>query len=93
MGYTNSPARISKVHGFYLRDEIPNVANIFIDDLPIKGSASIYPDENGKPETLKENPGIRRFVWEHALDVNRIMHRIKTSRRHIFSKEASDLFA
>jgi len=77
MGYTNSPAEFQKCMVFILRDEIPNVANIFIDDLPIKGSASIYPDENGKPETLKENPGIRRFVWEHALDVNRIMHRIK----------------
>jgi len=32
------------------------VANIFIDELPIKGSASIYPDKNGKPEILEENP-------------------------------------
>ena len=21
----------------------------------------------GKPETLKENPGIQRFIWEHVL--------------------------
>lgn len=77
MGYTNSPAEFQKCMVFILRDEIPNVANIFIDDLPIKGPASIYPDAHGNPETLKENPGIRRFVWEHAVDVNRIMHRIK----------------
>ena len=77
MGYTNSPAEFQKCMVFILRDEIPQVANIFIDDLPIKGPATIYPDEDGEPETLKENPGIRRFIWEHAVDVNRIMHRIK----------------
>jgi hypothetical protein len=30
---------------FILRDEIPNPGNIFIDDLPIKGPATIYPDK------------------------------------------------
>jgi hypothetical protein len=62
---------------FILRDEIPDPANIFIDDLPIKGPATMYPDKDGKPETLPENSGIRHFIWEHALDVNRVMHRIK----------------
>ena len=77
MGYTNSPAEFQKCMVFILRDEIPNVANIFIDDLPIKGPASTYPDKDGNPETLAENSGIRRFIWEHAVDVNRVMHRIK----------------
>lgn len=77
MGYTNSPAEFQKCMVFVMRDEIPNVANVFIDDLPIKGPSSTYPDDNGKPETLSANPGIRRFVWEHAIDVNRCMHRIK----------------
>jgi len=79
MGYTNSPAEFQKCMVLILRDEIPNVANIFINDLPIKGPATIYPDENGDAETLKENPGIQRFIWEHAVDVNRVMHRIKQS--------------
>ncbi|KIJ30669.1 hypothetical protein M422DRAFT_186769 [Sphaerobolus stellatus SS14] len=26
---------------------------------------------------IPENPGIRKFVWEHFQDVNRIFHRIK----------------
>jgi RNase H-like domain found in reverse transcriptase/Integrase zinc binding domain len=77
MGYTNSPTEFQKCMVFILRDEIPTIANIFIDDLPIKGPASIYPDEKGNPEVLRENPGIRRFIWEHAVDVNRIMHQIK----------------
>jgi len=77
MGYTNSPAEFQKCMTFILQDEIPHVANIFIDDLPIKGPKTMYLDKKGKPETLIENPGIRRFIWEHAKDVHRVMHRIK----------------
>jgi hypothetical protein len=78
-GYTNSPAEFQKCMSIILHDEIPNVANIFIDDLPIKGPETRYLDQNGNPEVLSENPGIRRFVWEHALDVHRIMHKVKTA--------------
>jgi hypothetical protein len=59
MGYTNAPAEFQKCTSFILQDEIPHVANVFIDDLPVKGPKSIYPDEEGNPELLKENPGIR----------------------------------
>jgi hypothetical protein len=78
-GYTNSPAEFQQCMVFILQDEIPHVANIFIDDLPIKGPESQYLDENGNPEMLPENSEIRRFIWEHAVDVNRIMHRIEES--------------
>ena len=61
---------------FILQDEIPHIANIFIDDLPIKGPISRYEDQYGHPEVLLENPGIRRFIWEHANDVHRIIHRV-----------------
>jgi hypothetical protein len=77
MGFTNSPAEFQKCMTFILQHEIPHVANIFIDDLPIKGPATQYLDKNDQPETLPENPGIRRFIWEHANDVHRIMHRFK----------------
>ncbi|TFY56938.1 hypothetical protein EVJ58_g7338 [Rhodofomes roseus] len=76
MGFTNSPAEFQTCMAFILQDEIPSTANIFIDDLPIRGPATDYPDENGDPEVLHENPGIRRFVWEHANDVHHIMHRV-----------------
>jgi len=75
-GFTNSPAEFQKCMAIVLKDEIPHTANIFIDDLPIKGPRTMYLDEEGKPEVLKENPGIRRAIWEHAQDVHRIMHRI-----------------
>jgi len=57
-GFTNSPAEFRNCMSFILQDEIPHIANIFIDDLPIKGPASQYLDAKGNPETLAENPGI-----------------------------------
>ena len=75
-GYTNSPAEFQECMLFILKDELA-IADVFIDDLPIKGPTSIYPDRNGNPSTLPENPGIRKYIWEHANDVHRIMHRIK----------------
>ena len=75
-GYTNSPAEFQKCMVYILKDEIPDKANVFIDDLPIKGPKSCYPDEHGKPAVLAENPGIRKFVWEHMNDVHRIMHKV-----------------
>jgi len=48
----------------------------FIDDLPIKGPKGQYLDADGIPEAISQNPGIHQFIWEHALDVHRIMHRV-----------------
>lgn len=76
MGFTNSPAEFQACMTFVLQDEIPHVANVFIDDLPIKGPSTQYLDQDGNPETLDDNPGIRRFIWEHAQDVHRILHRV-----------------
>jgi len=73
-GYTNSPSEFQNCTSFTLQDEIPHVVNVFIDDLPIKGPETRYDDANGNTKTLPANPGIRRFIWEHAVDVHRIMH-------------------
>lgn len=77
MGYTNS---MQIQHGditFLLQDEIPQVTVPFVDDIPVKGPATRYELEEGGYETIPENPGIRRFVWEHLHNVNRIIQRIK----------------
>ena len=77
MGYTNSPAEFQNCMIFILQDEIPHIANIFIDDLPIKGPWTQYLNDRGQPEVLAKNLGIRNFIWEHANDVHQIMHHIK----------------
>jgi len=76
MGYTNSPAEFQRCMTFILQEEIPETANVFIDDVPIRGPESQYLDEDENPETIPENPGIRRFIWEHANDVHRVLHRV-----------------
>ena len=76
MGFTNSPAEFQACMTFILQDEIPNVAGVFIDDIPIKGPESRYATAGGDEPTVPQNPGIRRFVWEHLQDLHRILHRI-----------------
>ena len=76
MGFTNSPAEFQACMIFILQQEIPEVANVFIDDIPIKGPTTYYKDQDGNPETIPGNKGIRRFVWEHINDLHRILHRI-----------------
>ena len=87
-GFTNSPAEFQKCMVMVLKDEIPHTANIFIDDLPIKGPVTQYLDAQGNPEVLEENPGIRRFIWQHAQDVHRILHRLQCAGATISSKKA-----
>ena len=78
-GFTNSPAEFQRCMSFVLQNEIPHIANIFIDDAAVKGPKTEYLDKNGLPEVLKENPGIRRYVWEHSHDAHRVLHCIKES--------------
>ena len=77
MGYTNSMQILHGDSTFILQDEIPEVSEPFIDDIPVKGPESRYQDKNGNFETIPENPGIRRFIWEHLGNVNRVIQRIK----------------
>ena len=76
MGYTNSPAEFQACMMFILQDEVPEIAGVFIDDIPIKGPSTRYEGKDGKEECILQNPGIRRFIWEHLNDVHRILHRI-----------------
>lgn len=88
MGYTNSvPIQQANVT-FILLEEIPRWANCFIDDVVGKGSRSYYQDEDGTYQTHPDNPGIRRFVWEHAMTLNRILHRLKKAGASVSGKKA-----
>jgi len=46
MGFTNSPSEFQACMVFILQDEIPEVADVFIDDVPIKGPTSRYVDSD-----------------------------------------------
>jgi hypothetical protein len=62
---------------FILQDEIPHVTKPFVDDCPCKGPKTRYELPDGGYETIPENPSIRQFVWEHALNINRVIQRVK----------------
>ena len=79
MGWTNSVPIFHDDVTHILRPEIPHLTVPYIDDVPVKGPRSYYQDANGTYETIPENPGIRRFVWEHFQGLNRIVQRMKYS--------------
>jgi len=87
MGYTNSPAEFQACMMFILQDEVPEKAGVFIDDIPIKGPPTRYLDKDGHEERIPQNPGIRRFIWEHLNDVHRILHRIGESGGTVSGKK------
>jgi len=89
MGWSNS---VSVFHGhitYILKDEIPDTARQYIDDITIKGGKTEYKDENGIPEAISENSGIRRFVYEYLVDLNRVLHRLKRAGVTISAKKIS----
>ncbi|KAF7373708.1 hypothetical protein MSAN_00581800 [Mycena sanguinolenta] len=76
-GWTNSVPIFHEDVTYILRDEIPHVTMPYIDDVPVRGPGSRYEAPDGGFETIPENSGIRRFIWEYFGDLNRIIQRIK----------------
>ncbi len=86
-GATNA---ITVFHGdvtFILEPEIPSVAKLFLDNTAVKGPPSRYETLDGGYKTTPNNPGIRRFVWEHLNDVHRVMHRLGHAGATISAKK------
>jgi transposase InsO family protein len=77
MGWTNSVPIFHDDVTHILQPEIPHVTIPYIDDVPVKGPSSYYFLEDGAYETIPENRGIRRFIWEHFENLNRILQRMK----------------
>jgi hypothetical protein len=76
MGWSNSVSIFQGHVTFILQDEI-DIAPPFLDDIPVLGPRTRYEQVDGSYETIPDNSGIRRFIWEHFQDVNRILHRMK----------------
>lgn len=87
MGYTNAVPEFQNCIVFILQDEIPHNCTVMIDDIGIKGPPSRY-IKDGEFETIPENPKIRRFIWEHAEVVNRVLHRLKHAGATISPKKS-----
>ena len=76
MGYTNSVAEFQNCTTFILQHEIPHNVNVMMDNIGIKGPPTQYEQPDGSYKTIPEIPGIRQFVWEHALVVNQVLHQL-----------------
>ena len=82
MGWTNSVPIFHDDVTFILQEEIPPVTVPYIDDVPVKGLKTRYELSDRSYETIPENLGIRRFVWEHVNNVNRVLQRGGTFSGH-----------
>ena len=88
MGWTNSPTVLQGDVTHILRPKIPHLTQPFADDVPIKGPCTRYVLPDGSYETIPENSGIRRFVWEHLQDVHRIIQHVKSYGAMFSGKKA-----
>ena len=77
MGWTNSVPIFHDDVTYILQPEIPTYTIPYIDDVPVKGPPTRYMTDDGTYETIPENSEIRRFVWEHFQNLNRIVQRMK----------------
>ena len=77
IGWTNSVMIFHDDVTEILKPKIPEHTILYIDDVPVHGPSTRYQNADGAYETIPENPGIRRFIWEHVQNVNRILQRMK----------------
>ncbi|KAF7371577.1 Retrovirus-related Pol polyprotein from transposon 17.6 [Mycena venus] len=73
-GYANAVPEFQRCTTHVIAPEIPKTADVFMDDGAIKGPRTDY---NG--ETIPENSGIRRFVFEYAHTFDRFLLRLETA--------------
>ena len=86
VGRTNSVPIFQGDVAFILRDEY-DIARNFVDDIPVAGPPTQYKLADGGYETIPDNSGIRRFVWEHFTDVNRILTRFRHAGLTVLAKK------
>ncbi len=79
MGWTNSVPIFHDDVNYVEREEIPHFTQPYIDDVPVRGPETRYELPGGGYEVISENSGIRKFVWEHFQNMNRIVQRMKYS--------------
>ena len=67
-GYTNSMQEFMRTVTHVIKPMIPHEAEAFVDDVAGKGPKTRYNEE-----TIPGNPNIRRFIWEFAHVVERLL--------------------
>jgi hypothetical protein len=76
-GLTNAVGVFQKTMRYVYAEEVPEKAQVYVDDLTVKGPATLYKGPDGLRKSIPGNPNIRRFVYDHAQDLNVILHKMK----------------
>jgi hypothetical protein len=87
MGGANCVPEFQACMVFILQEEIPQKAGVFVDDVGIKGGRTRYEKTDGSYEMIEGFPGVRRFIYEHLCDVDRILARIGHSGATVSAKK------
>ena len=77
VGWTGSVPIFYDDITYILQPEIPHLTIPYIDDVPVKGPVLRYLLGDGPYKTLPENVEIRKFVWKHFQNVNRIVQHMR----------------
>ena len=77
MGWTNSVPIFHNDVTYILRDENPEVTIPYINDVPVRGSATRYKTPDSNFECIPGNPGIRCFVRKHFDNLNQVVQCMK----------------
>lgn len=72
-GASNSVGVFQRAMNFIINDEFPQTAIPYIDDVGIMGPRTKYENEDGEPETLKDNSKVRRYVWEYLQNLHKVL--------------------
>jgi hypothetical protein len=76
-GHANAVQVYQGDTAFILQHEIPEYTSPFIDDVPVKSVQTRYQCEDSTYKTIPDNPGIRRFIWEHCIMINCILQHLE----------------
>ena len=87
MGHTNTVQIYQADMAFILQDEIPHHTMLFIDDLPVKTETTRHQRLDSSYETISENPGIRKFIWNHLTVVHRILQCLQNVNATVSTKK------
>ncbi|KAI6146853.1 hypothetical protein BKA82DRAFT_159863, partial [Pisolithus tinctorius] len=72
---------------FVLQDEIPHHSLPFINDILVKSETTCYQCADGSYETIPENHGVCRFIWNHCIVINCILQHLLNIKATISAKK------
>jgi len=85
-GWTGSVSVFHNDIAFILQHETDKAPN-FLDNITLLGPKTRYKGKDSTYKVLSANPGIRRFVWKHAVDLNHILHCLVHTRATVSAKK------